>query len=131
MATEAQEADILVAWLRVHNYKFHHSPNETGGSPEALRRAMRMKRQGTSPGYPDYTIIAGGHIIFIELKSKKGYASAEQKAWIEAINKIDNVEGFICRGADEAILMIETCIPGGHARRIIRQARENPNALVF
>lgn len=116
--TEAQEADVLVAWLRVNNYKFHHSPNETGGSPEARRRAVRMKRQGTSPGFPDYTIIAGGHIIFIELKSKKGYASPEQKAWIEAINKIDNVEGFVARGAEQAIAIVQQLAP----RRPVRQS---------
>lgn len=109
--SEAQEAEILVSWLRVHGYRFHHSPNETGGSPEALRRAVWMKRQGTSRGYPDYTIIAGGHIIFIELKSKKGYASPEQKAWIEAINEIDNIEGFVCRGGDAAIAIIERLAP--------------------
>lgn len=105
--TEAQEADVLVAWLRVNNYKFHHSPNETGSSQEARRRAIRMKRQGTSRGFPDYTIIAGGHLIFIELKSKKGYASPEQKAWVEAFNEVDNVQAFICRGADEAIAVVE------------------------
>lgn len=109
--TEAQEADILVAWLRVHGYKFTHIGNETGSSPEAMRRAVRLKRQGVSKGFPDYLIIAGGHIIFIELKSKRGYASPEQKAWIEAINEIDNVEGFICRGAEAAIKVIEELVP--------------------
>jgi hypothetical protein len=109
--SEAEEAKLLVAWLRIRGYKFHHSPNETGSSPEARRRGIRMKQQGTSPGFPDYTILAGGHIIFIELKSKKGYTSPAQKEWLVAINEIDNVEGFICRGADEAIKVIEECAP--------------------
>lgn len=55
--TEAQEAEALVAYLRLKGYKFFHVPNETGGSPEARRRAVRMKRQGVSPGAPDYFVI--------------------------------------------------------------------------
>src|SRR5947209_4299900 len=99
---EREESKLLVAYLRLKNYKFHHSPNETWGSqsPEARMRGIRMKREGASKGFPDYTIVAGGHLIFIELKSKKGYASPEQKAWVDAFNKVDNVQAFICRGAD-------------------------------
>lgn len=119
MPSEAEEADVLVAWLRIHNYKFHHSPNETGSSPEMRRRAVRMKRAGTSPGFPDYTIIAGGHLIFIELKSKKGYLSAEQKAWIAAFNKVDNVQAFVARGADEAIAIVEKYAP---RRKLVEQS---------
>lgn len=108
LLTEREEAKILVAYLRTRGYVFHHSPNETGSSPEARRRAIRMKQEGTSSGFPDYTIIVNGHLIFIELKRrKKTYASPKQKAWIEALNEVSNVQAFVARGADEAIAIVE------------------------
>lgn len=122
--TEAEEAKTLVAYLRIRGYVFHHSPNETGHSDEARRRAVRMKREGTSAGFPDYTIIAGGHLIFIELKRrKKAYASPEQKAWIAALNEVSNVQAFVARGAEEAIAIIEKYAP--------RQQPADPPGSVF
>jgi hypothetical protein len=91
--------------------------------PEARRRAIRMKQQGTSPGFPDYCIIVPPHLIFIELKSKKGYASPAQKEWIAAINEIDNIEGFICRGAEAAIEIIKQYQPN--------QPAPKTKALIF
>lgn len=105
---EAEEANILVAYLRVKGFKFTHIGNETGSSLEARRRAVRMKQQGTSPGTPDYMIIVNGSLIFIELKRVKGSTtSPEQKSWIEALNQVDNVGAFIAHGADQAIRIIE------------------------
>lgn len=106
---EKDEGLILVAYLRTHGIRFHHSPNETGGTPEAKRRAIRMKQQGTSPGYPDYTILVNGSLLFVELKRQRGSTtSPEQKAWVEAINEVDNCQAFICKGAKEAIDIIES-----------------------
>ena len=108
---EAEEASILVRYLRLRGIRFHHSPNETGHTPEAKRRANRMKQQGTSAGYPDYTIIVGGSLLFIELKRQYGSStSQEQKDWITAINEVQNCQGFICKGADKAIKVIESFI---------------------
>ena len=110
--TEAMEAHTLVAYLRVKGLKFHHSPNETGSSPEARRRAIRVKREGTSKGFPDYVILVGGSMLFIELKRVKGsVTSPEQKEWIEAINAIPNCQAVICKGAQAAIDIIEQLVP--------------------
>lgn len=111
--TEADEAKQLVAWLRIKGIKFHHSPNETGQSPEARRRAIRMKQQGTSSGYPDYTIlIPTVGIIFIELKRlKNSTTSQNQKDWIAAINEVPNCQAFIAKGAEEAIRIVEGYLP--------------------
>lgn len=43
--TEAAEQAWFVDYLKLRGYKFTHIPNETGHSPEAFRRAIRMKRQ--------------------------------------------------------------------------------------
>jgi hypothetical protein len=105
--TEAQEGDALVAYLRIYNYKFTHIPNETGGSPEAKRRGIRMKRQGVSKGFPDYLIFLGSQLIAIELKRQKGSTIApEQKMWIDTFNKA-GIPARICKGFDECQKFIE------------------------
>jgi hypothetical protein len=103
---EREEAATLVAWLRLRGLPFHHSPNETGSDPYARRRAVRMKREGTSPGFPDYTVVTKSGVIYIELKRTKGSStSPEQRAWIEALNQAGS-PAYIARGAEEAIDII-------------------------
>ena len=48
--SEYEEAKNFHQWLSIKDIKHSAIPNETGGSPEAKRRAIRMKRQGTSRG---------------------------------------------------------------------------------
>lgn len=106
--TESQEADVLVAWLRIHHIKFTHVANETGHSPEAIRRAIRLKRQGVSKGFPDYLVFVDGQAVAVELKRLSGSeTSPEQKEWIETLND-SGVPAKICRGADEAIEFIDS-----------------------
>ncbi len=106
---ESEEAKVLVAWLRVKGYKFMHIPSETGGTPEARRRAIRMKQQGTSRGFPDYCIIKDDKLIFIELKRQKGsVVSQEQREWLVAL-AVTGAHCAICFGASEAIEFIESC----------------------
>lgn len=104
---EAEEGKTLVAYLCIRGYKFTHIPNETGHSPEARRRAIRMKQQGTSKGFPDYVVIVGNRTIAIELKRQRGSAiSTEQREWVAALSAA-GVETRICKGAGESIAFIE------------------------
>jgi hypothetical protein len=108
--TEAQEAHTLVAYLRTRGYKFTHIPNETGGSLEAKRRAIRMKQQGTSKGFPDYLVIVPEvGLVAIELKRIKGSkVSEEQKEWLNALNACPGITAVIAKGAEEAITVLES-----------------------
>lgn len=121
---ESEEAHTLVAWMRVQGLRFHHSPGETGHTPEAKRRAIRVKREGTSKGFPDYIVLippersvnGQGFTLYIELKRKKGGTiSPEQREWIDAINALEvvPVAVYIARGADQAIDII-----GKHLRPV-------------
>lgn len=105
--TEAEEGKTLVAYLRIKGYKFTHIGNETGSTPDAKRRAIRMKQQGLSRGFPDYIVIAHGELYAIELKRVKGSRVApEQREWLEALASV-GVRAAICHGAKEAIEFIE------------------------
>lgn len=106
--TEAQEAHTLVAYLRIKGYRFAHIPNETGGSFEARRRAIRVKREGGAKGFPDYLVWIDGKMYVIELKRVKGSRiSPEQQDWIDFFNSI-GVSAKICKGAEEAILFLQS-----------------------
>lgn len=113
LPSESQEGDQLVAYLRWRGIPFTHIPNETGSSEEAKRRAVRMKRQGVSRGFPDYVIaLPDVGMLYIELKRQKGSrVSPEQQAWVDVINRCPNAEAHICHGARAAIDVIESIYP--------------------
>jgi len=66
--------------------------------------AAKMKREGVKPGVPDYCLPvarSGFHGLYIELKSLTGYASAEQKNWIEDL-RAEGYRAEVCRGWEQA-----------------------------
>ena len=106
--TEFEEGKVLVAYLRLRRIRFTHIPNETGHSPEAKRRAIRMKQQGTSKGFPDYVILLPNTLLAIELKRQRNSSTTpEQREWVAAFNLIDNCHGTVAKGAKDAIEFIE------------------------
>lgn len=108
--TEAQEARLLVAYLRIKGYRFAHIANETGSGRSARFQGIRNKQQGVSKGFPDYLVVVNNKVIAIELKRIKGSStSKEQKEWIEVLNK-SGISAYIAKGADEAIKIIESVV---------------------
>lgn len=106
--TEEVEQRIVIEYLQLKGHKFTAIPNETGHTPEAKRRAIRMKRAGVRKGFPDLIAIVDGNFIAIEMKRTKGSTtSPEQKEWIEALQEA-GIEARICKGADEAIKFIKS-----------------------
>ena len=122
--TEQQEQEAFVAWCRLQGYKLHHSPNEVGGNSNQMKlRAIKMKKMGTSKGFPDLLVfvpIYGRDLdepdayqpMAIEMKRKKGSSiSVEQRAWGEILKKA-GVPFRICYGCDDAIKFVEQVIKG-------------------
>jgi len=104
---ESEEGETLVAYLRLRGHKFTHIPNETGGSLEARRRAIRMMRQGTSKGFVDYLVIVNDRLIGIELKRVRGSkTSLEQHEWVSALNAA-GIPTTVAKGAGEAIAFVQ------------------------
>lgn len=120
---EEDEQKAFVAWCRVQGYKVHHSGNEIGGSTPAMKaRAIKMKKLGTSKGFPDLLIFVpfsgiGEEIdayqpIAIEMKRVKGSTvSAEQKAWGDIFEK-SGIPFAICKGCQEAIDFVKETTGG-------------------
>lgn len=111
--TEQQEAEALAAYLWLKGYPFTHIPNEAGTRDKrsAKMRAIRMKRAGTSKGFPDYLIYPPGKQIAIELKStrKGAKATKEQIEWLKVLAS-HGYDAAVCHGRDEAAEFIESVI---------------------
>lgn len=115
---EEDEQKAFVAWCRLNNIVVHHSGNEIGGSTAAMKaRAIKMKKMGTSKGFPDLLVFIpvygiNGEIdcyqmCAIEMKRKKGSTtSKEQKEWLEIL-QASGAMSAVCKGADEAINFVE------------------------
>lgn len=115
---EDDEIKYFHQWLEVKKIPHSHIPNEIGGSSQAVKmRAIKMKRLGTSKGFPDLIVLVPikgvtGHVdtyqmLAIEMKRKKGSTvSPEQKQWIKML-ELAGIPSRICRGADEAIEFVK------------------------
>jgi hypothetical protein len=113
---EESEQSVVVDWLKLHNICFHHSPN---GGVRHITTAMKLKRQGTSAGFPDLIILdpppayPGKVGAAIEMKRRKdSHTSSEQLEWLQKLSDRGWLT-FVCKGADVALEILETCGYGG------------------
>lgn len=116
---EEDEQIAFVQWCQANGILVHHSGNEIGGSTQAMKhRAVKMKKMGTSKGFPDLLVfipiegVTGEPDSFqmcaIEMKRRKGgKASREQRGWLEVL-QASGAMCAVCHGADEAIAFVDT-----------------------
>jgi hypothetical protein len=115
---EEDEQIAFVQWCRLHGIIVHHSGNEIGGSTPAMKaRALKMKRMGTSAGFPDLVLFIPVYGVtdeidtyqpaFIEMKRKKGSTiSQAQKGWLKVID-MAGIPCAVCKGAEAAVEFVE------------------------
>lgn len=109
--TEAQEQRAVVEYLEWLKIPFYHVANERNCSPQ---RGAMLKRLGVQAGVPDLCIpvsMGGYHALYIEMKSKSGRPSMNQRKWIKTLRQYGNYAA-ICYGADQAIELISQYIQG-------------------
>jgi len=110
---EYEEQVKLVKYLDYKGFLFYHCPN--GGSRD-MREAVKFKRLGVKSGVPDICIPMpsnGYHGCYIELKRKiGGNISLKQRQWVEAL-KVQGYAAYICKGADDAIQIIDNYFKKG------------------
>ena len=100
-----EESDLqamCVKWfdLMYPNLLLYAIPN---GGKRSIKTAMAMKREGVKKGVADLFLMRannGYHGLFIEMKSKKGVQSPEQKAF-ESRAKFQGYDYKICKTFDE------------------------------
>lgn len=115
---EEDEQIAFVRWCQLNGLIVHHSGNEIGGSTSAMKaRAVKMKKMGTSKGFPDLLVfipvkgttgfIDCYQMCAVEMKRRKGSTTTkEQKEWLKILGGAGCI-GKVCKGADEAIAFIK------------------------
>ena len=115
---EEDEQMAFVQWCRIMDLTVHHSGNEIGGSTSAIKaRAVKMKKMGTSKGFPDLLVfipitgvtgeIDSYQMCAIEMKRRKGgTVSKDQKRWLEIL-QASGAMCAVCHGADEAVAFVD------------------------
>lgn len=86
--------------------KWLHVPNGELRDPAA---AGKLKAMGTKPGAADCLILGwrGSGFIWIELKSRSGRLSADQKAWRDWCRAI-GAPWFLCRSLEDVVESLES-----------------------
>ena len=114
---EQDEQMAFVQWCRLQDIRVHHSGNEIGGSTSAMKaRAVKMKKMGTSKGFPDLLVfipvygvtgkVDAYQMCAIEMKRRKGSTTTpEQREWLRVL-QASGAMSAVCKGADEAIAFV-------------------------
>jgi hypothetical protein len=110
---EDEEQETVVEYLELRGLKFTAIPNST--FTKSWSQKNKNRRVGLRAGLPDLLIaLPGTGILFIEMKRLEGSTtSAKQKAWIETLNKCPGAQAYVCKGAVEAIAIIDKYLPSG------------------
>lgn len=101
LALDPRTRDALI-------YAVPNFPGHVGGRVARLRTGARAKAEGRKKGAPDVNVDeARGkfHGLRIEMKSRTGRVSPEQKAWHQRLAE----RGYlaqVCRSADEAFACV-------------------------
>ena len=111
--TEKQEQEALFGWAsyRPDLKLMYHVVNE---GRRSIQHTMSLIRQGMKPGVPDICLpVARGpyHGLYIELKTKTGRQSPEQKQWQRDLLE----EGYcavVCKGIEAARETIDWYMKG-------------------
>ena len=118
---EEDEMKAFHQWLQINGIPHTHIPTEIGGSTPAMKaRALKMKKMGTSKGFPDLLVfipIYGNtdepdayQPLAIEMKRQKGSTtSKEQKEWLKIL-EMAGIPSAVCKGAEKAIEFVEQTI---------------------
>lgn len=89
--SEASFQKMVIQIAQSNGWKYYHPPDNIPNK--------QGKRQNIVSGYPDLTLVRGERLIFAELKRNTGYASKEQKEWIEALSTA-KAEAYIWKPKD-------------------------------
>lgn len=82
--------------------------NANGGARNATTGEI-LKAEGVLAGVPDLTIIAKGHVFFVEMKTAKGTISDAQIAFMEKAMNL-GVFCLVARSIDQFISVVKAML---------------------
>ena len=117
MRHEDQMLRAVIRWARKLSVVvpdlalLYHTPNE---GKRSAREGARAKAEGLSPGIPDLHLPVarnGFHGLWIELKTKVGKVSENQRRWLHALTEQGHY-ATVCRSELETRRTIESYLKG-------------------
>lgn len=85
---------------------FHHSPNELDmAGKDAMLAVAKAKARGMRPGWPDFEIVHGGRVCFLEVKAPGGSLSRCQRDTLAALHIAGAIVAVVTSvdGANQAL----------------------------
>ena len=105
---ERDDQMLLFEWLEyasIQHPELNLAYHIANGGRRDVREARNLRLQGVKAGVPDICIpVAKGRYsaLYVELKRLKGgRVSEEQRAWIDALNRVGNL-AVVAHGFEEA-----------------------------
>ena len=93
--TEAQFQQQIMEYAQLRGWLCAHF------RPAMNRRGVWATQMAGDPGFPDLVLARKGVVVFAELKSEKARASADQLAWLEALQGMSlKANVFLWRPSD-------------------------------
>lgn len=102
---ESQIQRQMVAWFRLQYPKFIIAAVPNGGFRNKLEASI-MKAEGVLAGFSDLIIIADGNVLFVEVKTAKGYQSDLQKEFQANVERM-GFQYSVCRSLQDFQLTFE------------------------
>ena len=121
-ATESEEQRSLFDWATIAAGKYpalnllFHIPNE---GKRSQWTGARMRSEGLKSGVPDLCLPvarSGYHGLYIELKAGKNKPTANQLAWLEAL-EAQGYKTAVCYGWEAAKNVIEAYLKSGEEKK--------------
>ena len=105
--------DYLIYLSKQYNFRHFHVPNE---GKRSISYHAKMKKMGLRSGCPDIIVeYPQGRVLYIELKTKKGRLSDNQKLWAVQSKALGTphfvVKGGLTECLDQIKEIIEKNIP--------------------
>lgn len=100
---------LLHLYQNTDEFIFFHVKNDVGA-----RRGnffYDLKPMGVLPGVADFCIIKPNEVVFLEIKTKKGRLSENQKTFIEEVQKLGH-RAFVAYGWDDILKKTDEIIFG-------------------
>ena len=121
-ANEGEEQRSLFVWAMIAARKYpalnllFHIPNE---GKRSQWTGARMRSEGLKSGVPDLCLPvsrSGYHGLYIELKAGKNKPTANQLAWLEAL-EAQGYKTAVCYGWEAAKTVIENYLKAGNEKK--------------
>lgn len=84
LLSEAEFSSLVADVARLAGFKAYHT----------------FTSRRSQSGYPDWTFVKDGRLIFVELKTEVGKVRPDQAEWLDALSDVPGVEVYLWRPSD-------------------------------